>query len=496
MTSHMAPQLGARDAFYLFFEEADMDTPRVITNFFVFDTTSSAHPIQTRVDALAWLSERLHRAPVLHRRLHRITADLDYPYWVDSSIDLEQTTRFTTIGCTTRRELHRRLEAIIERPIDLTLPPWEIEILADIEGVSDLPRRATIVALRVHHALTDGLGCTQIARALFSDHHVTAQPEPAVKVKNPAMALVSLPAHFAQYGISLVHALRARRSLSLMARTGTIKLPEADRPRTLINQKENSEQRLGRVQLKLQDVSTLAHITGTSINDVILSVVSGALREFLSETSYLPKCSLAARVPRSIRNQYNVPAANKITAMHIDLHTNEADPLTRLHLIHNSSKCEKERTDLSETRTIEAFMDRAPSIAAKLTVHRWLRQNYKTSSENVPLSNTAVSNVPFGPAIGMNFGDSPAIGVFFTLPSRREWGIGHAVSSLGDVLNIAFCANTTVMDDAVEYERKLSSEFNRLQSSVFPSQERTGVFPETIANRTTTTLDDRDARIN
>lgn len=200
MTRRRGIRLAARDALHVFVEDTDPEAPpSTMVSVYVFDARAGDAPIRTREDAVTWIGERLHRTPALTRRLHRVPANLDFPYWVETGVDPDRHVRYETIGPTSRSEVHRLLASMKERRLDLSAPPWEVHVLADIRGVDDLPDGATIVALLLHHSVTDGLGAVEIARALLDDP--AAAPSTGgrvVAVPGPVRAAVSLPFRYAR----------------------------------------------------------------------------------------------------------------------------------------------------------------------------------------------------------------------------------------------------------------------------------------------------------
>lgn len=222
MTRRRGIRLAARDALHVFVGDTDPEAPPpTMVSFYVFDARAGEAPIRTREDAVTWIGERLHRTPALTRRLHRVPADLDFPYWVETDVDPDHHVRYETIGPTSRSQLHRMLASTKERRLDLSAPPWEVHVLTDIRGVEDLPEGATIVALLLHHSVTDGLGAVEIARALLDDPSATPSAGGrVVAVPGTVRAAAALPFRYARMLPALVAARRARRALGGLTASG------------------------------------------------------------------------------------------------------------------------------------------------------------------------------------------------------------------------------------------------------------------------------------
>lgn len=474
MTRRRGIRLAARDALHVFVEDADPEAPpSTMVSVYVFDARAGDAPIRTREDAVTWIGQRLHRIPALTRRLHRVPANLDFPFWVETDVDPDRHVRYETIGPTSRSEVHRLLASMKKRRLDLSAPPWEVHVLADIRGVDDLPDGATVVALLLHHSVTDGLGAVDIARALFDDP--AAAPSAGgrvVAVPGPVRAAVSLPFRYARMLPALVAARRARRTLGDLAASGAITAPRPHRPRTRFDTDTNGPWQLGVVRMPLPEVHAVARATQTSVNDVILTVVSGGLRSYLGCYDEIPAVSPAAVVPGSLRDRVGTESENKVTLLYVDLHIDRTGPRERLRRIHESAALEKHRIRRPESAASVAAVDAAPAFDLVMSIRRAHRGPVGPRGEVVPLANTTVTNVPRGPVEGLRFGDSPAVEAIGTPMLNRNYGLVHSATSLGEVLTLSFLASESCMPDPDEYERYLVAAFAELSRDCLPPHGR------------------------
>ncbi|MGW0023933.1 wax ester/triacylglycerol synthase domain-containing protein [Rhodococcus sp. NPDC003383] len=461
-------ELAARDAVYVYGDRANRgDTPSVMTHFYVFDTRQGSTPIATHAEAVDWILERTHRTPALRRRLQRVPWDLGYPYWVEAAVDPDHHIDFRRIGHTTRPHLHRLFASLAEQPLDFGRPLWKLHVLSDVRGVGALPDHATVVVLRVHHSIADGKGAVQIARALFDDP--AAEPSRGgtpVPVPGPVAAVRKLPGDYVRYAGAVRRWMRGRRSLRALVASGEIAQPRTPRPRTRFNVVDDSTRLFGRVRFELRDVRALGHATGTTVNDVILAVVSDAVGTYLAERGETPAASLAAHVPISVGARSGLVAENKISDLHVDLHTDRTDPLTRLHLIHESVAREKDRVWRPEWIAVESSLDAVPSLCMRYSLWRAVRKAVVSTCGRAGATNTGLSNVPRGSADALRFGDSPAVGGFSVPCLNRLVGLMHSVVTLGDALDLTFSTKQAVMPDPEAYEHLLEGAFDRLWSAV------------------------------
>ncbi|MDQ1519215.1 MAG: diacylglycerol O-acyltransferase / wax synthase, partial [Actinomycetota bacterium] len=128
-----------------------------------------------------------------------------------------------------------------------------------------------------------------------------------------------------------------------------------------------------------------------TVNDVFLALASGALRRYLAEHGSIPRRTLTASVPVSTRTKEDTVAwGNRLTTWYVELATNVADPVERLHRIHDNMRAS--RAALEDIRDLQhewvefwplfkAFVFGLPRLVAPFVGHR--------PSYNVIVSNVA-----------------------------------------------------------------------------------------------------------
>ena len=87
-------------------------------------------------------------------------------------------------------------------------------------------------------------------------------------------------------------------------------------------------------------------VTDATINDVVLTVVGGALRKYLEAKLELPDTSLIAMAPISVRSESEKgELGNRVAAMNVVLGTDIEDPLQRLEAVHDAAAQSKAMTN-------------------------------------------------------------------------------------------------------------------------------------------------------
>ena len=120
--------------------------------------------------------------------------------------------------------------------------------------------------------------------------------------------------------------------------------PAALAPRTQTTTSISSRRTAAFTSTPLDEIKAIKNHFGVTVNDVVMAIIAGALRAWLSERDELPAAPLAAMVPISVRAPEQSGAfGNRMAMMIPPLHTEEPDPERRLRLTHESMRSAKER---------------------------------------------------------------------------------------------------------------------------------------------------------
>ncbi|MBK7792749.1 MAG: wax ester/triacylglycerol synthase family O-acyltransferase [Betaproteobacteria bacterium] len=202
--------------------------------------------------------------------------------------------------------------------------------------------------LKVHHASLDGAAGMQMAEALLDPSpEPRAPPRPRRRPSNrrPAPARWSVrrcatrPASTPGCSVSCPELGRVVRDL--VGAAGGVR-PEGARrrtlsPRTVLNVAITAERRFATASIPLTEVKAIATRHGTTVNDVVLALASGALRRYLGRHGGLPARPLVAAMPVSLRAAGDAACTTRATMVLASLATDVADPRARLAAIRASA---------------------------------------------------------------------------------------------------------------------------------------------------------------
>jgi diacylglycerol O-acyltransferase / wax synthase len=344
------------------------------------------------------IHSRLHLVPRYRQKLAYPPFESGRPLWIDdASFNIEYHVRHSALPAPGTEEQLRRLAArIVSQQLDRSKPLWECWF---VEGLED-GRFALI--FKTHHALVDGVSGVDLATVLFDLAPVPpAQEPPAPWQPRPeptnAELLTAGIAGFAKTTFNVaeralaaatnpaaaVDALRdAAEGIGEVVWAGLNPAPE-----TPLNVAIGPHRRYAVVRNRLDDFRYVKSVLGGTVNDVVLTVVSGALARWLRARGVRTEgLELRALVPVSIRStDEHHQLGNKIVLMRGPLPVYIRDPVARLRFVKQQMDGLKESKQAVGARVLADVQQMAPpTVLAQAS-----RLQFSTR-----LFNLIVTNVP------------------------------------------------------------------------------------------------------
>jgi diacylglycerol O-acyltransferase len=162
-------------------------------------------------------------------------------------------------------------------------------------------------------------------------------------------------------------------------------------PRTMLNQQITGSRRFAAQDWPMERLRGIGRATGTTINDVVIAMCSGALRSYLLELDALPDQSLVAMVPVGLNaKQSQIASAeggNAVGSIMVKMGTQLPDPAARLRLVHASMVDGKRALSQMTPMQILAMsaLGQAPAILTPmLRMQGIVRPPYNVIISNVP----------------------------------------------------------------------------------------------------------------
>jgi diacylglycerol O-acyltransferase len=273
--------------------------------------------------------------------------------------------------------------------IDRAKPLWTCHIIEGIEG------NRFAMYFKIHHAMVDGIAGMRLVEKSLSHDPNAKSIVPPWCVEGPRAKRLKEPkaSRFKRILGGLKQQMEATpivaRELSKTVMQDMGRNPDYvssfQAPSSILNQRVSSSRRFAAQSFEFDRLRHIASSLSVTINDVVLAICSGALREYLLSQNALPKKPLIAMVPASIRDD-DSEVSNRITMILANLGTHKEDPLERLQIVRRSVLNAKERfkrMNSSQIMNYSAFV----YTAAGLNIASGLmpkRQAFNLVISNVP----------------------------------------------------------------------------------------------------------------
>jgi diacylglycerol O-acyltransferase len=432
------------DAGFLYLETATQHMHTLKITIFEPDETLDFAHVSREVLA------RLHLLEPFRRRVLPVPWGLHHPLWIaDREVDFAQHLFHHHVRSPgTMRELDDVLGDIASTPLDRSRPLWELHVCDGLAG-----GRVAVVA-KIHHAVADGIAANALL-ANVTDGAATG-PAPAVWQPEPVPAawqlvrdaLVDAVRQLGAVPGLLWRTTRAVAALVRYKRGSTVATPRPvlDSARVSFNGALTPARVFASCSLPLAEIKRVGKANGVTVNDVVLAVVSGALRSWLAARGERPSRSLIASVPvgTDLPGAPARLAGNNVSNLFTSLATDVSDPIERLHTISRVAKEAKVvQQTLGPTMLTDwwQFTPPAPFSAAMRAYSR-----LRLAGRHRAPSNIIVSNVP-GPREPVTIAGTPLLDLYSVGPILEGLALNVTAWSYVDRMNFALLACPDLLPD-------------------------------------------------
>lgn len=466
-------QLSPVDSIFVYNER--LNAPLHISPITIYDPRTAKNGVVSFQDVLETFSSRLQLSPVFRRKLVKVPLNLDNPYWVETQdFDLEYHVRHQALPKPgNMRQLNNLLARLHSRPLDLNRPPWEAYFIEGLDGIEGFPSGCFAMYLKIHHSAIDGATGNQIIEALHD-----LSPDPGHITKEDHWTAEEDPGPLALLGRSYINLLKqptkvvtlvkhSLESLNLPADIGQKKNERADhqiREKTRFNHSVSPHRVVGSWHTRLDRIKAIKNtVADCTVNDVLLAIVSGALRHYLDAKGELPDSSLIAGVPISTRThkEVNTSGGNAVSGMRLSLRTDIADPLERLIMINADAVASKVYANAVGAQRLVDIAESIPSSIAALGMR--IVSATGLGARN-PVIHTIVTNVP-GLQAPIYMRGAEALLWLGAGPLMDGMGLFNCINSYNGVVAIAFVSDRDMMPDPELYSACIEESFRELEAA-------------------------------
>ncbi len=417
--------------------------------------------------------------PAFGRRIVRVPLDLYHPLWVDAGpLDLSYHVRRTDIPAPgTRREMDRLVARLAESPLDRDRPLWQAWLL---EGRAD---GRIAVLIKVHHAVADGVAANALlASILTTDPNAALSDPPPMPPaeKEPSRLRLVLGALAALLtdlrrlpGVlrdTRARVARRRRELASLRAGDGIEPPRPvlDTPVTSLNRAISSRRTIATAKLPLEPLLEAKRAAGVTLNDVLLTVVGGALTTVLADRGEYPSRSLSAGVPVS-SDPPPEPGrdprltGNKVSNLFVSLCTDVVDPAERVRAVHRSTTAAKRLHEALGSDLMETWMTYAPPRPYSWFVR--LYSDLSVADHHRAPFNVVVSNV-IGPRQKLYVEGAELVEFFSSGPVLEGIGVNVTAWSYRGDLDVMVTSCARALADLEPLTAAMVEQVDRLRESL------------------------------
>ena len=491
-------QLPGLDASFLHLETAQM--PMHVGAVHTFELPANYRG-DFAADMRRHMATRLPFAPALRQKLAFMPLNLANPVWVDVEPDLEAHIVSIRLGKGGGlAELNKQVGLLHAVLLDRSRPLWKFHVFS---GVPDGPSGEKRFAMytQLHHAAVDGQAAVALGQAIMDLGPIPpALPEAPVRATRQAMGMSDMlrSTLSRQLGLvldavkavpgtvstlsqmasakaggtasdtvtALVSRLKGRAVASQSSAKAVSNLGLA--PRTRLNATVSAQRVFASISLPLAALNASRRRHKASLNDAVLMICSGALRRNFLKHGPLPRKSMVAGVPISIRTKGDTRSNNQATMTVVSLGTHIADPAKRLAHVLAATAAMKGNMGAMKSLMPTDF----PSLGLP-----WLMQGlgalYARAqvAEKLPaIANVTISNVP-GPTVPLYMAGAKMLSNYPTSIVVHGVALNITVQTYDQSLEFGIIACAHAMPEVAELARHVQTafeEFQALPASVAP----------------------------
>lgn len=416
-------------------------------------------------DLRAHIERRLSLVPRYRQRLAFVPFQQGRPVWVDDPhFNMQYHLRHAALPEPgTEEDLKEMAGRIFSQTLDRSKPLWEIYLIEGLEG-----GRFALIG-KTHHCLVDGISGVDITTVMFdatpevsdlSEFERPWIPKPlptGAELLAQALAeRASAPGKVLQIGRAVGR--RPRKALSKLREQisglGAVAWAGLDpAPQSPLNIDIGSHRRFEWVRTDLAQFKEIKNRLGGTVNDVVLAVVTGALRRFLSgRGDEVDGLDLKAMVPVSIRTEDDHLLGNKVTVMTATLPVGERDERERLAQITAGMAHIKDGGQAVGAKALTELTGFAPPTIASQAARLQSRQRF---------FNLLVTNIP-GPQFPLYLLGRRILDIFPQVPLSERQAVAFAVLSYNGKVEFGLTGDYDAMDDLAVLAEDLRTAISEL----------------------------------
>lgn len=467
----MATRLSTSDA--AFYHQENTATPMYVGSLLILRRPRGGLSYDTLLETV---ERRLPQIPRYRQKVREVSLGIARPVWIDDpDFDITYHVRRSALPSPgSDAQLHELVSRLAGRPLDRGRPLWEMYL---IEG---LDRNRLALFIKSHQALVNGMTAVEIG-------HVVAD-----RTRRPADVGedIWLPAHEPSDGRLVLDAVTdwlARPGQELSALRSTIgdvvtnageraqlgrraadlarRATRRNAPESPLNTTVSRHRRFTVATAPLADFRRLRTRYDCDVNDVLLAVIAGALRNWLLSRGEPVTANMTVRAmaPTSVYPDADMVAAgpgqaiSEVAPFLIDLPVGEGNAVVRLSQIAHATESHSALSSLVEARTIVTLSGFPPptlhAMGTRVATRFPARQ-----------FNLLITNVP-GPQSQMYVAGAKLLESYSVPPLPQDQVLAIGVTSYCGMVYFGINADRDAMSDVNVFSELLTESLEELIDS-------------------------------
>jgi WS/DGAT/MGAT family acyltransferase len=432
----------------------------------------------------ALIENRLPLLPPFRRRLVEVPFGLHHPLWIeDPDFDIDYHVRLAALAAPGGdHELAEFAASVMAKPLDRSRPLWEMYV---VEG---LEHGYIATVTKTHHAAIDGVSGAELTVNLLdlTPDPMVLQPEDDTwkpdRVPSDLELVGWAVQSLSRQPIAAVKAIRRTTEMALNLRRRNrrpdVTPPPAPfaAPRTSLNGSITPHRRFVFTEVTLDDIKVVKNALGGTVNDVVLALCSGALRQYLADRDEVLDADLVAMVPISVRTEEEKGTmGNRVSSMLVSLASSVADPVERLHAITAGTQRAKDQDKAIGADVLGDWAEfAAPALAARAAR---LASSLRVVERGRPMFNVTISNVP-GPNFALYSAGARMVAMYPMGPVADGDALNITVMSYMGTVYFGLMACRELVpqvDDIAHYINEALEELLKASGAAAPAAPRPAV---------------------
>jgi WS/DGAT/MGAT family acyltransferase len=421
------------------------------------------------------------RLAPFRRFRQRVVVEASGAYWEDDPhYDVDaHLHRVALPGKADKAELERYVADLASQPLDDSKPLWQFTLVENYQGGSAM-------LARIHHCIADGIALVGVMLKLtdqdpagpaFSDSVATPATDEATEgaededlnlwqqllspVTSAALKTINYSEQAWSKSLQILSQPEKATEIARVAGSMTAEVAQLlampdDSPTRFKGKPGVAKVVAWSEPMPLDQVKAVGYVTGSSVNDVLLSCVAGAMRAYLIGRGDDPAgVEIRAMIPVNLRppgNEHRL--GNRFGLVVLTLPLGIANPLERLAVVRQRMETLKHSYQAPVTLGVLSIIGMAPKAVQTQVLDVLARK-----------ATAVMTNVP-GPRQPLYMAGARLAQMMFWVPQSGDIGIGVSILSYADGVQFGLVTDKSFVPDPSHIVDRFHPEFERLLLTV------------------------------